>query len=117
MTIDAWYERGKSPKKPTHQCGVVCAADGLVFGPNGDHFRRAISMCKHSGCPLGYCSESCFNLWHHSKDISASIAHKQGGSMEAMTSGRDVGEMSDMIEEEYKQEGMSNDTIDHVLTP
>ena len=61
-------------------------------------------MCKHSGCPLGYCSASCFNSWHHNKDVSESIARKQGGSIEVMASGRDLGEMSDMIEEEYKEE-------------
>ena len=85
--IGALYERGKSRKTSTHQCGV-CAAIGPVFGPNGDRYRgnvmtvrRAILMCKHSGCLLGYCSASCFNLWHHNEELPENMAHKRSSRM------------------------------------
>lgn len=125
--IGALYERGKSRKTSTHQCGV-CAAIGPVFGPNGDRYRgnnmtvrRAILMCKHSGCLLGYCCASCFNLWHHNEELPENMAHKRSSRMQVMSSGRHVGDISSMIEEECKEEeqeqGMSNNRPDHLLTP
>lgn len=57
----------------------------------------------------------------HNEELPESMAHKRSSRMQVMSSGRHVGDISSMIEEECKEEeqeqGMSNNRPDHLLTP